>query len=280
MRHRQPQISLALLLLFLELALLCGPAHAGEATAGGPADNAARQCTTLVYSANPHYPPYHWANGPNSFDGASIELLKLITPPGVRLKPVVYPWKRALVLARQGEIDLIVSLRITPERNEFLRFAEHRAFPNPIAVFVRKDRAFSFKTWADLKGRRGGISLGDTFGNGFDEYLRQELTFDEAQTMESNFAKLEAGRIDWFVTSRYAGAAYAASQRLRVGFTSLHPSISEQDIHMGFSRVSPCAGLAEAMSRRLEELDRQGVLEKILRRHLRRLEEGTVTLPK
>ncbi|QEM68548.1 transporter substrate-binding domain-containing protein [Geobacter sp. FeAm09] len=114
----------------------------------------------------PPVPPYHWAVGDDRFDGASMELLPMVVPPGIPLKPAVYPWKRALFLAEQGKIDLMVSLRITPERSAYLKFTTHRAFPNPIVVFVRKDRPFHYASRADLKAYRGGISFGDTFGGG------------------------------------------------------------------------------------------------------------------
>jgi ABC-type amino acid transport/signal transduction systems, periplasmic component/domain len=250
--------------------LLLACALVSRATFAVAAEPEAGRCRTLTYSTNPHYPPYDWAVGETDFDGASIDLLRLAVPPGVALKPVVLPWKRALALAREGKIDLLVSLRITPERSEYLRFTRHRAFPNPIVVFVRKDRIFPFKSWADLKGRRGGKSLGDTFGGGFDEYWRRELSLEDSPSMENNFEKLEAGRIDYFVTSKYVGEAYAASHRLPHGVVSLNPPISEMDIHFGFSRASPCAALVEQMDLRLEELDRRGIPEQLLRKHLRR----------
>jgi len=231
------------------------------------------QCRELVYAANPSYPPYHWKVSDSAYDGASIELLELVVPPGVALKPLVLPWKRALEWARLGKVDLLVSLRITPERSEYLKFTTHRAFPNPIVVFVRADRRFAFNSWADLKGKKGGISLGDTFGNGFDEYLRDELTTEVAPTMENNFVKLETGRIDYFVTSKFVGRAYAALNQKGAEFSALTPAISEMDIHFGFSRVSPCAALSEQVSRRLRELDRQGVPEQLLKKHLLRIQK-------
>lgn len=244
-----------------------GPAERGERLPGG-------QCEELVYSANPSYPPYHWVGEDGRLEGASIDLLKMVAPQGLVLKPAVLPWKRALALAEQGRVDLLLSLRNTPERAKFLSFTSARAFPNPIVVFVREDRAFPFASWADLKGRRGGISLGDTFGNGFDEYWRAELSIEEAKNMEANFEKLEAGRIDYFVTSKFVGEAYSASRPLKHGIVQLGKPVSNQDIHFGFSRRSPCADLAEQMDRKLRELDKKGVLEQLLRVHLRRLRHG------
>lgn len=275
----------AILLLFL-LTCLCLASSAG---AEAPAAAASRdrevwelaaQCPELAYTANPNYPPYHWVDREGRLVGASIDLLTLVAPPGVRLKPVVLPWKRALLLAERGEIDLILSLRITPERSRYLTFATARAFPNPIVVFVRKDRAFPFTSWADLKGRRGGISMGDTFGGGFDEYWRAELLMEEAKDMDGNFKKLHAGRIDYFVTSRYVGEAHAASRPEMADIVPMGEPISEQDIHFGFSSRSPCAALAGYVSRRLRELDRRGVSAQMLKDHLQGIRSAAGAPPR
>lgn len=252
----------ALLALFL-----LQPSGACSAQAGG-------RCETIVYSANPDYPPYHWASGGGGFDGASIELLRLVAPKGVALKPVVVPWKRALAMAKSGEIDLIVSLRVTPERSEFLRFTQHRAFPNPIVAFVRRDRAFELRSWADLKGRQGGISQGDTFGGGFDEYMARELRVEEARGMEQNFHKLAAGRIDYFVTGKHLGEAFASRHAEGRDNISLSPPLTDMGIHFGFSRLSPCADLAEQVSARLKELEARGVSAKLIKKYQRRYAEG------
>ncbi|GFE62900.1 ABC transporter substrate-binding protein [Geobacter sp. AOG2] len=235
-------------------------------------------CREVVYSTNPQYPPYDWGI-PGGFDGASIELLRMAMPPGLPLRPAVYPWKRVLYLAKQGEIDLVVSLRITPERSRYLVFAPHRAFPNPIVVFARKDRKFPYASRHDLKGLRGGISAGDTFGGGFDEYWRASLTVEEAPTMRENFQKLDSGRIDYFVTSRYAGEAYLAKFPPAHVIVPLSPAISSFDIHFGFSKRSACAPLAEYVSRRLAELDGAGTPERLLQKYLQRYRGSAPDVP-
>ncbi|MDP5239072.1 transporter substrate-binding domain-containing protein [Uliginosibacterium sp. 31-16] len=230
----------------------------------------------ITYSTNPTYPPYHWAVGDAAFDGASIELLEMVRPANVRFQPLVYPWKRVLGMAALGQIDMLVSLRITPERQQFLRFTEHRSFPNPIAVFVRSDKAFVFTSWDTLQGRTGGYSAGDTFGAGFDDYWRQSLKMDEAPTMENNFAKLALGRIDYFVTSYYLGQAYLQSHSDKAGIIALTPMISTQDIHFAFSKKFPHQSVINEIDKRLAELNRRGVPEALLKKHLERFSRNPV----
>ncbi|QEM68549.1 amino acid ABC transporter substrate-binding protein [Geobacter sp. FeAm09] len=91
--------------------------------------------------------------------------------------------------------------------------------------------------------------------------------------MVENFRKLAAGRIDYFITSYYLGQAYLASQENGHEIIALAPAISKQNIHFGFSRNSACASLVDYVSHRLEELDRKGVPERLLKKHLRRFNE-------
>ncbi|MDC7717365.1 transporter substrate-binding domain-containing protein [Vogesella sp. DC21W] len=193
----------------------------------------------LRYSGNPDYPPYHWCHDHRSFTGASVEQLQRILPARVKLLPQLYPWKRVLQRAENGQIDIILPLRINADRARYLRFSQTPAFENPIAVFVRKDKHILYDGWHSLKSYRGGISLGDIFGDGFDEYLAAYLTVETASDMASNFRKLELGRIDYFVTGRYVGMAYLKKRQLADIITDLPNPVSVSKIHIGFGKFVP-----------------------------------------
>ncbi|MCX9157412.1 transporter substrate-binding domain-containing protein [Niveibacterium sp. 24ML] len=227
---------------------------------------AGAECTQLRYATNPNYPPFSWPGEHNDYKGASIELLKLVAPPGVALAPVVVPWKRSQAMAEAGEIDLLLSLRITPERERYLSFTRAAAFANPIVVFVKETSPIRYADWQTLKDYQGGVSLGDAFGNGFDEYMRDNLRFETALTMTENFRKLKAGRIDYFVSGDYLGRAYLRSAAGKAGprVISLDPPISSGGIHFGFSRKSACVSLLKEMDARLAELNSKGTPTRLL----------------
>ena len=116
---------------FLALAMGTAPAWA--------------QCTRVVFSANPDYPPYHWAEG-DRIVGASVALTgRILDELGVAWQArFVGPWPRVLKSAEFGEIDLVVSLKPTPEREAYLEFTRNPSFPNPMAVFVARARPLRF----------------------------------------------------------------------------------------------------------------------------------------
>ncbi len=227
------------------------------------------QCDTLVYATNPAYPPYGWSEDQLSYRGASIDLLPLIVPVGVKLRAVVYPWKRAQQMAKEGHIDLLLSLRKTPEREAYLLFSHHPIFANPIAIFRLRGKQDSMADWQTLVGLHGGVSRGDTFGSKFDLFLQQQLTVETASTMQENFEKLRRGRIDYFVSGQYAGDYYLHQHGMDSDIMALSPPVTNESIHIGFSRRSPCQALEPYVSARLQELDRSGYLKRLLDGYLR-----------
>jgi len=232
----------------------------------------ANGCTELSYAANANYPPYSWTSDGASYRGASKDLLEMLVPAGIALKPVIVPWVRTLAMAERGQIDLLLSLRVTPEREKYLNFFPAPAFANSIVVFVLKDSQLKTADWALMKNFRGGVSRGDSFGNGFDEYLKQHLSVEEAVNMVNNFKKLSMGRIDYFVTGEYLGRAYLSNNpdKEMTGIVALQPPISTGTIHFAFSKDSPCNSLAAPMNAKLAELIRQGVPAKLLNEALKR----------
>ena len=230
---------------------------------------ATAQCDTLVYATNPAYPPYGWSEDHHSYQGASIDLLPLLVPAGVKLQAVVYPWKRAQQMAQEGRIDLLLSLRKTPEREAYLLFSHHPIFANPIAIFRLRDKQESMDDWQTLVGLRGGVSRGDTFGSKFDLFLQQNLTVETADTMQENFEKLRRGRIDYFVSGQYAGNYYLHEHGMDSEIMALKPPVTDESIHIGFSRRSPCQALEPYVSARLEELGRSGYIKRLLDGYLR-----------
>lgn len=219
----------------------------------------------MVFSAHPDYPPYHWAEG-DKLVGASVTLTgRILDELGVRWEArFVGPWPRVLKSAEYGEIDLVVSLKRTPEREAYLAFTSAPSFPNPMAVFVARARPLRFDSPEDLVGKRGGRSAGDRFGDVFDRFAEQRLTLEDADSLAINFAKLGAGRIDYVVTGLYTGRAQLLRSGLADRITALPRPVNEGEVRNGFSRRSGCAALLAAMDAKLVAAQRSGLSAQLI----------------
>jgi polar amino acid transport system substrate-binding protein len=226
-------------------------------------------CSRVVFSAHPDYPPYHWQDG-ERIVGASVTLTGMILDDmGVRWEArFVGPWLRVLKTAERGDIDLVAGLKPTPERAQFLAFTAAPAFPNPMAVFVAKARPIPFEGFRDLIGRRGGKSAGDRFGDEFDRYAAARLAIEEADGLGVNFAKLVAGRIDYVVTGLYTGRAQLAAQGLAERIVALPRLVNEGFVHHGFARNGRCMELLAEFDRRLAAIARTPLPRELLERAL------------
>jgi len=258
MAWRSGRLGLLLLALLGAVTAVSGAGAAGAAAV-------APECKRVVFSANPDYPPYHWAEG-ERIVGASVALTgRILDDLGVAWEArFVGPWPRVLKSAEHGQIDLIVSLKPTPEREAYLVFTRSPSFPNPMAVFTAKARPVKFGGLEDLVGKRGGRTAGDRLGDAFDRFAERALTLEDADTLGVNFQKLAAGRIDYVVTGLYTGRAQLLQLGLGDRIAPLPRPVNEGFIHHGFARRSPCVALLEAFDERLAAARKAGLDARLL----------------
>lgn len=225
----------------------------------------ARECDRLVVTADPNYPPLHWLDG-DALRGASIDVVttvlnRLHLPYEIRY---VGPFARVLRAAEAGEVDIVTTLKITPEREKYLAFVPTPAFLNPISIFVLRDAAFTYREWRDLVGKHGGITRGNKFGGGFDEFMASHLDVEEADDLNLNFKKLQARRIDYFITGLHAGLAYLEQTGMTNEFVVLDKPVSTTSNYVAFSKASACVRYVSAFDAQLAVLVRSGATRAIL----------------
>ena len=226
------------------------------------------ECTKVVISADSDYAPLHWYDG-KRLTGASIEiasraLTALEIPFEVRY---VGPFHRVLKEAQSGEVAMVASLKNTPERQQYLAFTSTPLFSNPIAVFVARDRRFSYAGWKDLIGKYGAITMGNQFGDGFDDFMRDNLKVEQAQKVYMNFSKLDAGSIDYLITGYYSGMIYLNQTRQSDRFVALKPYINETKNFIALSKANPCVKYLPRINAQLESMQSRGELQAILERY-------------
>lgn len=245
-------------------AVFLAVAVAVLAAIGASPGVAAEPCERLVISGDPEYPPLVWFDG-QTMRGTTIEIAaavarRLDLPYDVRY---VGPFPRVLLAARNGEIDLISEMKDTPERRAYVAFPSTPIFVNPIAVFTRRDHPIVFTKWDDLIGHLGGITLANKFGGGFDEFLVQHLTIEDAPRLESGFAMLAKDRIEYFVTGYYPGLAYLIRAHEEQEFVALAPYVTAGDNFIGLAKKSRCIGRLADIDAALAEMIRSGEAQRI-----------------
>jgi polar amino acid transport system substrate-binding protein len=225
------------------------------------------ECTRLVLSADPAYPPMHWYNG-EALQGASIEIATRVLDDLKIPYEVRYlgPFPRVMAAAERGEIDMIATLKKTPEREAFLLYPKTPALSNPVSVFTARGRPINFRSRSDLVGKKGGITRGNQFGGDLDEYIKQKLVVEEANTPESNFNKLALGRIDYFVTGYYTGMAILLKRGDEESFVANAAFLVDTPNFVVLTKKGHCADQLQRLDTQLALLRRSGVLDDLISR--------------
>lgn len=257
---------------------LLGPALAlAWLAATGLLTPAQAACTQVRIGADPAYPPLHWYDG-HQMQGASVDIARRVLdelriPYEVRY---LGPFTRIMKLAERGELDMVATLKKTPEREQFLLFPKTPALSNPVAVFQARDRAFSFQSRQDLIGHRGGITRGNRFGADVDDFAKASLDIEEADTPDSNFNKLKFGRIDYFLTGYFVGMAYLLKRGDEAGFVVPSTYLADTPNYLALTLKGACADKLDAIDAKLAQLKKSGVLDEIIKANLARWKSSSL----
>ncbi|MET0520089.1 MAG: transporter substrate-binding domain-containing protein [Burkholderiaceae bacterium] len=219
-------------------------------------------CSKVVVTADPEYPPYAWYDG-RVLRGASVDVVLAVLQ-AIRLPyelRYVGPFVRVLQSARLGEVDIVTELKRNSEREDYLAFTDTPIFSNPSSVFVRTASTLRYTRREDLRGLHGGVTHGTRFGGGLDEYIESALNVESGPGIKENFLKLEAGRIDYFISPHYPAVAHLVAAGSESRFQALKPFVAEALNYVGWSRRSAC-------------LARLGEFDAALKRHLAGISPG------
>ncbi|CAM3837507.1 Extracellular solute-binding protein [Pseudomonas reidholzensis] len=218
--------------LSLSLALLPGLAPAAD------------DCQHLTATGNPEYPPYLWRDpqNPQQLIGANADLLKHVARQlGLEVQ-VLYsgPWSRAQEEVRTGRIDMLAGYFITDARQQAMDFVKPAFLTTASVVWVRKEGAFAYHGWDDLKGRNGGTLVSNSHGQAFDDFAKTHLNLEAVPSASQAFQKLLHKRNDYVIFERYPGMALARTLGVEKGLQVLQPPVSSEGLYLALSHDAAC----------------------------------------
>jgi polar amino acid transport system substrate-binding protein len=220
---------------------------------------------TVLISGGSTYPPLSWQHE-DKLKGASIDLVtKIFSELNIKVSTDGGgPWKRVVLRAQQGKVDMLVGVRRNPERETFLDFVEPPITPAAQAIFVRKDDNFEYSGWHDLKGKVGATTLGVSFGSEFDAYAKENLHIERVKTINQNFRKLQKHRIDYILGPLLPTLLYAEKSGYRYKIKFVRTPFMIIDEYVAFSKLSDCRQHGEYFKKRISEITADGTMDDLL----------------
>lgn len=185
-----------------------------------------------VRLTNGEWPPFLGKDLPGHGFASQI-VSEAFAEVGIKVEYGFFPWKRAYVLAKEGEWDGTVVWSKSPERLEKFFYSDPVILTEEV-LFHKTTSKIQWDSYDDLKGLTVGGATGYFYGDAFHEAAEKGLfNFEVYGTDLTNFEKLLLGRIDLFVVEKSVGLSVIQSSFPPEDQAKLtyHPHAVRQDHH-------------------------------------------------
>ncbi|MCV2354704.1 transporter substrate-binding domain-containing protein [Paucibacter sp. B2R-40] len=205
------------------------------------------------------YPPYNMSDAKGQVGGISTQIVKaLMAEAGLAHDVTIFPWARAISMARAQPNTCVYSMSRTPEREAHYKWIGPLVY-NDWALFALTDTVPEPRPTRleELMEARIGSYQGDAIVS----YLQARgHRVDVASSDDVNPKKLQMGRIDYWATGRLIGQ-YRLQQQ---GIQGIAPMLNfnRSDMYLACNAQMPDA-LVKRLNASLISLDKQGVIKKI-----------------
>lgn len=221
---------------------------------------------TLIFASPEDLPPkIYKENG--VLKGTYVEIIRAVCK---RMKCKadfqLFPWARAVAMAKAGEVDALFPPFKTKERSEFLIFpAEPMSYTRNV-IFARKNSGYKINELSDLKNLIVGINDQYSYGQAFDRY-KNNFHLDVSRTEELQIKKLANNLLKRMDVAAASEEAFLILSK-RLGHTrdfEILYTISETPSYVAFSKArgKKAKQLAQEFSQILHQLKKEGVVDRI-----------------
>ena|GEM_PF-6116656 len=218
---------------------------------------AAPNCTHITIDAPELWPPYSVRNADGSRDGRAFRLIReIFKGSSTQLTVSNYlHWSRSLNELKRGNLDVIIALRKTTERADYMDYsvAWHTA---AYGLAVRKDSALVYEGLGSLENLKGAAINGFAVPSPYDQLPAIFRTPDAGALMRI----LMRGRVDYAVVSVGSFDGLLEQNGISGSLKIMTGSRLEKPIFMAVSKQTKCAGLREFIDQRIMELQSEGYL--------------------
>ena len=250
--------------------LWCGLCLAGLVCICAPTAGAEPHTQTLVLAAADSVPTAYFDNGKPA--GLLVDVLEEASKrAGYPIKVRLLPWARCLLEVKEGKVDGIFSVYLTPERQEFLSYADEVLITQVQALFVRKDAAITFDgNLKKLSDQRIGIVNQTSYGPRLDAALNSGVfkTVEPSNSASSNVLRLVHGRVDVIPSYRHVVLHTAKTLGLYGELKELTPAVEAIPSYLAFSNKRNRTKEIAAFNHALRAMKKDGTYDAIFSRYL------------
>lgn len=217
--------------------------------------------------------PYTIQDSHRNLKGLEIDMVNaLLKKAGFQAEFINYPWNRAIEMLKYGELDILMTMSKTPEREKFTHFlgiSTHQKY----VLFVRKENTgIVIKTLDDLTkdGYLFGIRQNFFYSDEFNKRLEKDKIFRDhflaVAQIDINLNRVKNGRLTGCIGDSILTGYQLKNDKTYEDLRVMNvPFFQEQPVYFGVSRKIN-AEKFEKLQKAYHSLDEKGVFKEIIRR--------------
>ena len=211
----------------------------------------------LTMAMSGQYPPFNFVNDKNQLTGFDVEIGQEIAKRiGVTGVPISTAWDGIIAGLLANKFEVICgSMAITEARLKSIDFSAPY-YRSGAQLFVKKGSPF--KSVADMKGKRIGVTLGTTF----EKWIRDNIADADIRTYKGDpdiILEVSNGRLDGFITDKIVGALAIKDKKAQIELAG--DLLYEEK--MGIALRQGNAELKNAINNALAAMMKDGTYHKI-----------------
>lgn len=220
-----------------------------------------------IYLVEDPWPPYTYGEfSSHPQKGAVVEALGYIFR-DIELKLKLYPWKRAIAMAKEGVADGLMLTVETGERKENFVFSAP-LFHDEIVFITSPDTVLHYEGLHSLKGLIIGTVHGSKYSDEFQKAIQDKvIQIEPSDELQTNIKKLMSKRIDVIIESKIVFCAALKDLHMDIPYTVLSPAYKKVELKIAISKQSPFAAHMDSINNEIARLKQDAAYKQIMHRY-------------
>lgn len=221
------------------------------------------QAETLVIGVSAGYPPYYYKSD-GILTGFCIDTVNAVAREiGIDVEYKVYPWKRLMLRAKNGDIDAIMPLFKTEERETYLIFKGLELAHELNHFFTTPDSLVTFDGRLEsLESYRIGVVADYSYGEKFDSFNfpNKKITRDDKHLIKM----FMHNRFDVGIGSRSVVKYHADLCDINLSIQFFEPPITKEILYLGFVKKRNRDQLADRFAQALQKFQATATHQRLI----------------
>ncbi len=225
----------------------------------------ANQEITIARGQN--FPPYHYIDDNNKEQGFVIEtILGAAHNMGLKVTFKQYPWSRCINLVKKGDVDAMMNLFKTEERELFMHFENNIIAYETNSFFTLANAKIHYN--GDLSAilpKKIGTIRNYSYGEKFDSYIfPKNYPLETEKELINSLINL---RCEIIIGNKLTVQELINQMGYKDKIILLKQDVSKDSLYIGFSKAKGHAQLAKQFSKALNEFKSSDEYKNVLQKY-------------